>query len=769
MANKPPVSVQVSSSTFQNLLDMQKDSLHELQNVRKLMELSNEVAQRANAVSASTAANKGGDQKIQIDILGQIKEHVRLSRKYYKSQEEFEADWRKEARDITEMSKNMKTFKTLGEKLQDKKEGIKGALSTDSLKTGLLKSLNFGGIFDKTLAKDEFVKQQKALGSNQTNKELGADFEAQNKALKASNKNEAEIEKVKKAAKTDDEDFIRQKNPEFAALLDKRRDYADTLSTYNRSFDAVAPKDDGAIRRINDRGMAAPEMASPADSSSNQVRPATAPTGTSPNQVRPATAPTGTSGFVAPTTRSANQASSITAPATSGSPAPAFAASAQRVITPIPTNRSVSQSAAEETQNEETKIEQLRAVEHQSDLLEQIAENTGGKPSDQKAKAATGGEGGNGIMAGIGAGLKTLGGGLKGFGEGAGKGIKGLLKGIAEGIGSFGKTNVLKGAASMLVLSSALLVTAKALQEFGEVEWESVAKGGVALLGLAGVAMLLGKAGTNMIIGAAAIAVLGGALLIAGKGFQTFAELSWENIGKGFVALLGLGAVAAVLGMALPFIIPGAVAIGALGLALVPFAAAMALAGPAMDEFASGMERLAQISGEDLLKIAAGIGAVGVAMAAFGAGQAVAGLGNLVGRFLTLGADSPVDQLIKIGNAGEGVMKAADGLSKLSDAMQGFGKVDAKGMEAVNEFPWLKATAFVAAGGAMETAGTKVYNASKGNADEAAITKAGGAGNTNVLNAPINTNNTNTQVQIRPPIRNQESSNQKYASVAYSK
>jgi hypothetical protein len=319
----------------------------------------------------------------------------------------------------------------------------------------------------------------------------------------------------------------------------------------------------------------------------------------------------------------------------------------------------------------------------------------------------------------------------------------------------------------MLIVSGALLVTAKALQEFGEVEFESIAKAGVALLGLAGIAMLLGKAGTNMIIGAAAIAVLGGALLIAGKGFQTFAELSWENIGKGFVTLLGLGAVAAALGLALPLIIPGAIAIGALGLALIPFAAAMALAGPAMDEFASGMERLAQISGDDLLKIALGIGAVGAAMAAFGAGQAVAGLGNLVGRFLTLGTDSPVEQLIKIGNAGEGVMKAADGLSKLSEAMQGFGKVDAKGMEAVNEFPWLKATAFVAAGGAMETAGTKVYNASKGNADEAATVNKSGNSNTNVVNAPVNTSNNTTQVQMRPPIRNQESSRQKYAGVAY--
>ena len=688
---KPPVTVHVSSSTFQSLLDSQQASLHELQGVRKLMELSNELSKRANVDSIAAGAGSGGPQKIQIDILGQIKEQVKLTRQRGKSQDEFEAEWRKEAKDIAEMSKGMRTFKTLGEKLQDKKDGIKGGLSADSLKSGLLKSLNFGGMLDKVIAKGDFIKQQKALGSGQTNKQLGADFEAHNNALKASRKTEAEISKVKAAAKTDDEDFIRQKNPEFAALLDKRREHADTLSTHNRAYDVAAPKSDGPIRRIDDRGMA-----------------------------------------------------------------------------PIPTaNKSSTQTAAEQTQGAEQQEEQMRAVGHQTELLEKIEKNTGGKSADQKAQAASG-EGGSGILAGIGAGLKAIGGGLKGFGEGAGKGIKGLLTGIAEGIAAFGKTNVIKGAAAMVLLAGALYITGKALQEFGKVEWESIAKGGVALLGLAGIAMLLGKGSTEMIKGGLAIAVLGGALWVAGKGFQTFAELDWEGIAKGLVALLGLGAVAAVLGLALPFIIPGAVAIGALGLALVPFAAAMALAGPAMDEFASGMERLSKISGDDLLKIALGIGAVGAAMAAFGAGQAVAGLGNLVGRFLTLGTDSPVDQLIKIGNAGEGVMKAAQGLSKLSDAMQGFGKVDKKGMEAVNDFPWIRATAFVAAGGAMEAAGNKVYNASKGNADEKATAgDAAGGNKTAVVNAPVTTNNTTNKAEIRPPIRNQESSQSKYLAAKY--
>jgi hypothetical protein len=38
---------------------------------------------------------------------------------------------------------------------------------------------------------------------------------------------------------------------------------------------------------------------------------------------------------------------------------------------------------------------------------------------------------------------------------------------------------------------------------------------------------------------------------------------------------------------------------------------------------------------------------------------------------------------------------------------------------------------------------------------------------TNVVNAPSTTNNNTTQVQLRPPIRNEESSNSRYAASRY--
>jgi hypothetical protein len=187
-----------------------------------------------------------------------------------------------------------------------------------------------------------------------------------------------------------------------------------------------------------------------------------------------------------------------------------------------------------------------------------------------------------------------------------------------------------------------------------------------------------------------------------------------------------------------------------------------------IDAVTSSIERLAQIDGGALLSVAGGLLALSGAMVAFGGAQALAGLGSLVGNLLTIGSDSPVEQLIKIGDRGEGIQKAADGMEKLGSAMGAFSKIDKKSMEAINDFPWLKATAFVAAGGSMQVDGAVVTKASKQNADAAAESSGGGGGNTAVVNAPVTTNNNTSQV-IKSPIRNQESSMSRFIGSRFSR
>jgi hypothetical protein len=364
-------------------------------------------------------------------------------------------------------------------------------------------------------------------------------------------------------------------------------------------------------------------------------------------------------------------------------------------------------------EQQEAAQENAKLMGDQTSLLQKIEENTRGGDSAGGTKSEAGGEGGGGgLLRGIGAGLKSLGGGLAGLGKGVGSGIQGLLTGIARGVMAFGSPKVLLGAAAMTVLGGAVWVMGKALQEFQDLEWETIGKGLLAVAGLGIIGAIAGAAAAPIALGAGALGLLGAALWVIGKAMQA--------VGEGF------------------------------------------------DAMTSGLERLANLDGSNLLTVAAGVGALGLAMAAFGAGQAVAGLGQLVGNLLTIGQDSPVEQLIKIGDRGEGIQKAAAGMEKLGSAMGAFGKIDKKSMEAINDFPWLKATAFVAAGGSMLVDGAVVTNASKQNADAAAANRVGGGGNTAIVNAPVTTNNNTSQI-IKSPIRNQESSMSRFIGSRYSR
>ena len=251
------------------------------------------------------------------------------------------------------------------------------------------------------------------------------------------------------------------------------------------------------------------------------------------------------------------------------------------------------------------------------------------------------------------------------------KGVGGVIKSIGQGFKYLGKNlaSIAKGALAMGLMGASLIPFALAAIKFNDVEWDSLAKAGAALLGLAGVAFILGKASGSMITGALAIGVLGGALWVAGKGFQQFAELDWKTIGMGFVAIGGLGILAAVLGTALPFIIPGAIAITALGVALIPFAYAAGLAAPALTEIANAFGLFADVPIKTLFLVPVALAAIGAGLLALSAG----GLGSSVMDFIggLFGGDSPIEKLVKLAESAPGVVA-------LGAAMRSFGNdVDA--------------------------------------------------------------------------------------------
>jgi hypothetical protein len=109
------------------------------------------------------------------------------------------------------------------------------------------------------------------------------------------------------------------------------------------------------------------------------------------------------------------------------------------------------------------------------------------------------------------------------------KGKGGPLGGMFE---KFDAKKALGGAAALLIISAALFVTAKALQEFGKVSWGDMGKAGVALLALTltlaaiGAIMMSGVGALAIIAGAGAMLVMAAALLVLGVAIQA--------IGKGF-------------------------------------------------------------------------------------------------------------------------------------------------------------------------------------------------------------------------------------------
>lgn len=394
---------------------------------------------------------------------------------------------------------------------------------------------------------------------------------------------------------------------------------------------------------------------------------------------------------------------------------------------------------AAENSAEEAQIENAQKMDQQSDLLLKIEENTRSSGQQEKVKPQ-----------------ETNSGGLLGNLLGGGKAGK-----ILSGLKDFG--------VGIVLVAGSLFIAAKAFQQFAEVEWEDVGKGVVALGALTVAALALDKVKGSMIGSAVGLGALSLATWGISKALKEFSDLDWETIGKGFVAVAGLGAIGVVLGNFVGPAMLGAAAMAALGGGLWVIGEAMQAVGEGFDKMNDGLMKLAELDGQNLLTVAAGVAALGPAMALFAAGNVASGLSNLVNGLLSAvtGQKSPVDQLIEIGKAGEGISKAGAGMQTLGEAMKSFSGVKKDDLKALDAFPWERATKFVAAGGVMSVNGAQVMNSSKANADQAAVSdKKPVSGGTTVV-APSNTTvNKQTQV-VSLPVRNQDQTMSRYLRSRY--
>jgi hypothetical protein len=192
-------------------------------------------------------------------------------------------------------------------------------------------------------------------------------------------------------------------------------------------------------------------------------------------------------------------------------------------------------------------------------------------------------------------------------------------------------TNMLKGAAAILILSAALFVFAKALQEFEKLQngWQTLALAAVSLLVLSGalyvVGQIMSKASTNILLGSVAILALGIALIPFAYAMSLLAGV---GVGTMLGAALALGAFALaafLMGVALVPILLGAVAIAVLSLALMLFGTALQMVAPGMEMFLSSLSQLPSLIGPlfmfgpALMLASVGIFALSVSLFALGA------------------------------------------------------------------------------------------------------------------------------------------------------
>jgi hypothetical protein len=246
----------------------------------------------------------------------------------------------------------------------------------------------------------------------------------------------------------------------------------------------------------------------------------------------------------------------------------------------------------------------------------------------------------------------------------------GFMQSIADAVKKFGDSKVLKGAAAIALLGASVGLAGVGLKQFNEVNFTSLIKGTLALGGLAALAQVLGKGSMGMIKGAAAILLLGTAVVPLAFGLNLMKDVGLGTIGVLAAGLITLGAAAAILSFASPFILTGSVAIAALGLALIPFGIALNLVANALPAFTDSMAKMAEVDGMGLLKASGGMLAMGGAMALMAPLLPFMMLGALAAPSIrALGESLLVMNLVDFNNlsmAGEALAALGAGMAAMS-------------------------------------------------------------------------------------------------------
>ena len=255
----------------------------------------------------------------------------------------------------------------------------------------------------------------------------------------------------------------------------------------------------------------------------------------------------------------------------------------------------------------------------------------------------------------IGRGLTAMGGAL---GEvGVISGALGKLAGLSGIIGS----------GSIVLTAQGLGDIAKAFNSFSQYSWDEIGRGLVAMGGAMGevavVSGALGKlAGLSGLIGAGTINLTVQGLDEIAQAFNSFSQYSWDEIGRGLVAMGGaMGEVAAISG-----------ATGALtGIAGLMGAGTITLASQGLIDLATAFGKFAEFNWDE----------IGRGLTAMGAAMGETALGGLLNTFSGFGAGAIEKMAAPLGTLADSIKKwegvavpddLADQLGRIADGVGKF-------------------------------------------------------------------------------------------------
>lgn len=145
-------------------------------------------------------------------------------------------------------------------------------------------------------------------------------------------------------------------------------------------------------------------------------------------------------------------------------------------------------------------------------------------------------------------------------------------------------------ATGMVEVGAALLIIGEAVRNMGGMSWEEIARGLVTLAGSTTILVVALNAMRGALPGAAAVLTVSAALAVFTPVIKTLGNMSWESIAKGLVALAGSFTVLGVAGVALGPLTP---AILGLSAAIAVLGVGCLAAGAGILAFSTGLSALA--------------------------------------------------------------------------------------------------------------------------------------------------------------------------------